>query len=128
MLGLWEPGTGPQRMNLHVAFTVDLDNLLQAAARLRESNIIPLDFAGKPTDEPVVCLRGCPLLLSFSMTLTATYWNFFQCCLMHPNATSESSDGVCGSRLKRTKLARECQWSLVWRLPQVRIERKLVEQ
>jgi len=54
MLGLWETGTGPQRMNLHVAFTVDLNDLLQAAGCLRESNIIPLDFAGKPTDEPIV--------------------------------------------------------------------------
>lgn len=54
MLGLWEAGSGPQRMNLHVAFSVDLDNLLQAATQLREANIIPLDFAGESTDEPVV--------------------------------------------------------------------------
>jgi catechol 2,3-dioxygenase-like lactoylglutathione lyase family enzyme len=54
MLGLWEAGAGPQRMNLHVAFRVDLDNLLQAAGRLREANITPLDFAGEPTDEPIV--------------------------------------------------------------------------
>jgi lactoylglutathione lyase len=53
MLGLWE-AAGPQRMNLHVAFRVDLDNLLQAAGRLREANITPLDFAGEPTDEPIV--------------------------------------------------------------------------
>lgn len=54
MLGLWEAGTGPQRLSLHVAFNVDLDNLLQAAGRLREANIVPLNFAGEPTDEPVV--------------------------------------------------------------------------
>jgi hypothetical protein len=36
MLGLWEAGTGPQRSSLHVAFSVDIDNLLQAAERLRE--------------------------------------------------------------------------------------------
>jgi lactoylglutathione lyase len=54
MLGLWESGTGPQRMNLHVAFSVDLDNLLQGSGRLREAKIIPLDFAGEPTDEPIV--------------------------------------------------------------------------
>jgi lactoylglutathione lyase len=54
MLGLWEAGTGPQRLSLHVAFSVDLKNLLQAAARLREANIVPLNFAGEPTDEPVV--------------------------------------------------------------------------
>ncbi len=54
MLGLWEAGAGPGRMNLHVAFSVDLDNLLQAAGRLREANITPLDLAGEPTDEPIV--------------------------------------------------------------------------
>ena len=30
MLGRWEAGTGPQRMRLHLAFSVDLDSLLQA--------------------------------------------------------------------------------------------------
>jgi lactoylglutathione lyase len=54
MLGLWEAGTGPHRLGLHVAFSVDLDNLLQAAERLRAAHIIPLNFAGEPTDEPVV--------------------------------------------------------------------------
>jgi lactoylglutathione lyase len=54
MLGLWEAGTGPQHLSLHVAFNVDIDNLLQASERLREANIIPLDFNGEPTDEPVV--------------------------------------------------------------------------
>jgi lactoylglutathione lyase len=54
MLGLWEAGTGPQRLSLRVAFSVDIDNLLQAGERLREANVIPLDFNGEPTDEPVV--------------------------------------------------------------------------
>jgi lactoylglutathione lyase len=54
MLGLWEAGTGPQRLSLHVAFSVEINDLLQAAERLREANIIPLDFNGEPTAEPVV--------------------------------------------------------------------------
>lgn len=54
MLGLWEVGTGPQHLSLHVAFSLDIDNLLQAAERLREANVIPLDFNGEPTEEPVV--------------------------------------------------------------------------
>ncbi len=54
MLGLWEAGTGPQRMNLHVAFSVEINDLLQASQRLRKANIIPLDFNGEPTDEPAV--------------------------------------------------------------------------
>jgi lactoylglutathione lyase len=53
MLGLWEVGTGPQRMSLHLAFRVDLQDLLAATARLRAANVIPLDFDGQPTDEPV---------------------------------------------------------------------------
>lgn len=54
MLGLWEVGTGPQRLTLHIAFRVDLPHLLDAAACLRAANVVPLDFCGQPTDEPVV--------------------------------------------------------------------------
>ncbi len=54
MLGLWEAGSGPQRMKLHLAFGVDLADLLQAPDRLRSAGIAPLDFDGNPTDEPVV--------------------------------------------------------------------------
>lgn len=54
MLGLWEVGGGPQRMSLHLAFRVDLPDLLEAPARLRAANVIPLDFEGQPTEEPVV--------------------------------------------------------------------------
>ena len=54
MLGLWEVGTSPQRLSLHVAFRSDLPDLLNAPARLRAANVVPLDFGGRPTDEPVV--------------------------------------------------------------------------
>ena len=54
MLGLWEAGTGPQRLNLHLAFRTDLQDLLDAPARLRAANIVPLDFQGEPAIEPVV--------------------------------------------------------------------------
>jgi lactoylglutathione lyase len=54
MLGLWEAGMGPQRLTLHFAFSVALEDLLQAPARLRAANITPLDFWEKPTDEPFV--------------------------------------------------------------------------
>jgi lactoylglutathione lyase len=54
MLGLWEVGTTPQRLSLHIAFQVDLTDLLQAPERLRAAGVTPLDFAGNPTDEPVV--------------------------------------------------------------------------
>jgi lactoylglutathione lyase len=54
MLGLWETGTAPQRMSLHLAFTVDLPDLLEAPERLRTANITARDFWGNPTEEPVV--------------------------------------------------------------------------
>lgn len=54
MLGLWEIGTCPQRLSLHIAFRSDLPHLLEAPARLRTANVVPLDFWGQPTDEPVV--------------------------------------------------------------------------
>jgi lactoylglutathione lyase len=54
MLGLWEVGAGPQRLSLHIAFRAELPHLLDAPARLRAANVVPLDFWGQPTDEPVV--------------------------------------------------------------------------
>ena len=54
MLGLWETGTGPQRLSLHLAFTSELQDLLNAPERLRAAGIVPLDFDGQPTAEPVV--------------------------------------------------------------------------
>jgi lactoylglutathione lyase len=54
MLGLWEVGTGPLQMKLHLAFSVDLPDLLDAPARLRAAHVTPRDFAGDATDEPVV--------------------------------------------------------------------------
>lgn len=54
MLGLWESGSGPQRMSLHTAFRVDLPAILEAPGRLRAAGIEPLDFESQPTAEPVV--------------------------------------------------------------------------
>jgi lactoylglutathione lyase len=54
MLGLWEVGTAPQRLSLHIAFGADLPHLLDAPALLRAANVVPLDFWEQPTDEPVV--------------------------------------------------------------------------
>jgi lactoylglutathione lyase len=54
MLGLWEVGTGPQQLSLHLAFRTDLPDLLAAPARLRAAGVTPLDFSGNPTEEAVV--------------------------------------------------------------------------
>jgi lactoylglutathione lyase len=54
MIGLWAAGSGPQQMTLHVAFRANLADVLAAPGVLRSANITPLDFDGRPTDEPVV--------------------------------------------------------------------------
>lgn len=91
MLGLWEVGTGPQRLSLHLAFRADLNDLLDAPARLRAANVVPLDFQGEPT-------LGCPLRRSTSATRMGTYLSCWQCCPMLPNPNWELSAGVAGIR------------------------------
>ena len=54
MLGLWEAGAMPINLSLHVAFQVDLSDLHEAPAKLQNAGIQPRDFAGLPTEEPVV--------------------------------------------------------------------------
>lgn len=54
MLGLWEAGTMPMQVSLHVAFQVALSDLYEAPARLQDAGIQPRDLAGLPTGEPVV--------------------------------------------------------------------------
>ncbi len=54
MLGLWEAGSGPQRMSLHLAFEMSLADLLDSPGVLQKSGIAPLNFAGEPTTEPDV--------------------------------------------------------------------------
>lgn len=54
MLGLWEVGGGPQRMSLHVAFSVTLDDLLGSIEEFHTVGIEPLDFVHQPTTEPIV--------------------------------------------------------------------------
>ena len=54
MLGLWEAGTMPINVSLHVAFQVALSDLHDAPARLQKAGVQPRDFDGHPTEEPVV--------------------------------------------------------------------------
>ncbi len=54
MLGLWEAGTMPINLSLHVAFQVALPFLHEAPARLQKAGIQPRDLAGLPTDEVIV--------------------------------------------------------------------------
>ena len=54
MLGLWSFGSMPMGLNLHIAFEVTLDNLLEAPNRLKSDGITSLSFFGEETSEPSV--------------------------------------------------------------------------
>jgi len=54
MLGLWETGTGPLKMRLHIAFRMTADGVLQAPDILRAKGVEPLGFTAEPVTEPVV--------------------------------------------------------------------------
>ena len=53
MLGLWQSNP-VLRMHLHLAFTVPLDDVLAAPAKLRQAGVIPRSFGREEADEPIV--------------------------------------------------------------------------
>ena len=86
-------------MNLHVAFRVDLDDLLQAAARLREANIIPLD-CGRATDEPVV--------FAWMPAASLFFGNLLEFLSMLPDAPQSDLGVVAWSRWKSAQVNEAC--------------------
>lgn len=54
MLGLWQSGAGPQKTTTHIAFAVAADDVIASPQKLQSAGVVPLDFNGRPTDEPVV--------------------------------------------------------------------------
>ncbi len=54
MLGLWETGSAPMSLKLHLAFEIELDDLLQASERLRALGVTPLSYFGEESAEPSV--------------------------------------------------------------------------
>ena len=54
MLGLWAGGSAPQKTTTHIAFVATRDDVVSAPRVLQSNGITPLDFDGRPTDEPVV--------------------------------------------------------------------------
>jgi lactoylglutathione lyase len=52
MLGLWSIGSAPMNMQLHIAFEMDLEDVLAAPQRLRADGVEPLSFFGEPAEEP----------------------------------------------------------------------------
>jgi lactoylglutathione lyase len=105
MLGLWEVGTGPQRMSLHVAFTVDLADLRDAPRRLRAADVEPLDFAGNPTDEPIV-LAWMP---AASLYFRDPDGNLLEFLSMLPDAPAPELGVISWSEWTRRNLAGSAQ-------------------
>src|SRR5262245_33400726 len=54
MLGLWTSGAAPLRVTSHTAFRISAADVMAAPQTLSEAGVTPLDFAGRPTDAPVV--------------------------------------------------------------------------
>jgi lactoylglutathione lyase len=54
MLGLWAGSSSPNVMQLHLAFRVELEDLLGWRERLSKVGVVTLDFFGKPAAEPSV--------------------------------------------------------------------------
>jgi len=54
MLGLWAGSSSPNTMQLHLAFRVDLDDLLRWQQHFIRAGVICLDFFGVPATEPSV--------------------------------------------------------------------------
>jgi lactoylglutathione lyase len=54
MLGLWSLGSAPMGLNLHIAFDVELEDVLDSPGRLKALGVSPLSFFGEETEEPTV--------------------------------------------------------------------------
>jgi lactoylglutathione lyase len=54
MLGIWEVGTAPLGMRLHLAFTSTVEGVVAAPGVLQAAGIVPLGFSGEPVQEPDV--------------------------------------------------------------------------
>jgi lactoylglutathione lyase len=101
MLGLWEAGTGPQRIKLHTAFNVELADLLEAPRGLRAANVVPRDFGENPTDEPVV-LTWMP---AASLYFHDPDGNLLEFLAMLPDAPQPELGVIPWSAWKRRKAA-----------------------
>jgi lactoylglutathione lyase len=54
MLGLWAGSSSPNVMQLHLAFRMELVDLLHWWQQLINAGVVPLDFFGMPAAEPSV--------------------------------------------------------------------------
>ena len=87
MLGLWEVGTGPQRLS-----TSPFRWILRICSMLPLVSALLIRFlstskGSRPTNRS--CLRGCPLHRCTSGILMGTCSSCCQCCPMHPSRNWE---------------------------------------
>jgi len=61
MLGLWSKGSMPMALSLHVAFDVELEDVLASPGRLRALGVTPYSFFGQETEEPTRLFSGLML-------------------------------------------------------------------
>jgi lactoylglutathione lyase len=54
MLGLWETGTAPLKMRLHMAFRLSQEEMMRAPALLIDKGLKLHGFHGEPITEPIV--------------------------------------------------------------------------
>jgi lactoylglutathione lyase len=54
MLGLWQSGSAPLGLRLHIAFKAPLEDVLKCAAELKSRGVQPLGFDNEPLDESIV--------------------------------------------------------------------------
>ena len=54
MLGLWSSERNPQMVRSHTAFRLTVEDVCGSVDALRSAGVVPLDFDGTPTTEPVV--------------------------------------------------------------------------
>ncbi len=98
MLGIWETGSSPQRMSLHVAFTVDTKDLLGSSRAPEVSGNRAARFhrqSNRRTSRPRLDARSLPLLPGSRRSLARIPGNASRDTR---NQTAEWSSGVNGNR------------------------------
>ena len=89
MLGLWEIGSSPLGLHLHLAFEATLGDVLAAPQRLRAQGVTPLSFAEEETSEPNV-LGWMPAAAVTSVTPMRTRSNISLSSRKSPDRASGS--------------------------------------
>ena len=100
MLGVWEAGTAPNSMRVHLAFTCEPDEVVAAPAGCALSaSSLWASIASRSTSRS--CSPGCRRSRSTSTTPTATCSSTWRCCPTSRGPTSAWFRTVSGSGVAR---------------------------